>query len=90
MTDSLFTSHIHCGRHTGSGSLLSGTENAITNNVQPTSKLTGAIELRGRIKIPDLRNYTATQTIQTERTANPHSAINTTQTHRSRPRSFLP
>jgi hypothetical protein len=90
MIVSFCTSHILCWWRTGSVELLSETENAPTNNVQPTSTLTDAIELSRGIKRPDLRNHSAGQKILTERTANPHSAINTTHTHRSRPRGFLP
>jgi hypothetical protein len=59
MIVSFCTSHIHCWSCAGSVDLLSETENAPTNNVQPTSKLTDVIELSCGIKRPDLPNHMA-------------------------------
>jgi len=90
MIDSFLTSHIHCWWRTGSVGLLPETENATTNNLQPTSKLAYAIELTGRIKTLDLRNHPATQNIPTERNSNPHSSLETHRKPPLQPRGFLP
>ena len=90
MIDFLLTGHVLCRLRTGSAGLLLPIENPPISSPRMASKLTHTLELARQIKTPDSRNHRSQVKKPANRFSNPHSSVETNQTHLPRPRGFLP
>jgi hypothetical protein len=89
MIDSLPTSLMHCGCHTGSVDLLSKSGNAPTSTAPLQQKPIHGDDVSGRTRNLDAQNHRTRQTGSSEHHSNPHSSVETKQKHLLRPRGFL-
>jgi hypothetical protein len=90
MIDLLLTKLVYYWLRTGSAGLLLPIENPPISSPRMASKLTHTLELARQIKTPDSRNHRSQVKKPANRFSNPHSSVETNQTHLPRPRGFLP
>jgi len=90
MIGSLKISNRICWWRTGNAELLSKTGNVPTRRALTKRKRTQLADGRSQGSKLDAQKHSIDETTTNEHHLNPHSSINTIQTHRMRPRGFLP